>query len=489
MALMFYLRAVRAHWLVALGVFAMCSVTTGLYVSVQSPIYTAKIQLFVATSSEGASATQLYEASNFSVERVKSYVRIINSPDVMQAVVNQLRLDQTAEQLAGSVNASTPVDTVLIDVSVTDRSPRGAQEIANAIGAQFPAVVGRIETPNGGQISPVKVSVTRSASLPAAPSSPRKKVDLLLGVLVGLALGVGTAVVRYRVDRRVRTEAEVSRIVRAPVIGALANDRRINERAPAVDQLSGSIAEELRRLRTNIGFLSIDRKLSSFVITSALASEGKSLIAGNLAIMMARAGERVVLVDGDLRRPRLAEAFSLPGSVGLTSVLVGNVPISRALRQWRDDIPLYLLPSGPIPPNPSELLSSTQFAEIVGELVNSGFVVVFDSPPLLPVTDAALIGRVTGGVLLVAQMKKVRSEQLASASQTLRAAGVNILGVIANRVTKSERVYGYDSIPDSVSAHQTTRRPAYDVVRHDDGLDLATTIIERKPSPERFPSS
>jgi capsular exopolysaccharide synthesis family protein len=216
----------------------------------------------------------------------------------------------------------------------------------------------------------------------------------------------------------------------------LGDDPDVRKHPIAADEQFSPRAEAFRQLRTNIRFLSVDRRLSSFVVTGSVEAEGKTTVAANLALALAHAGESVVLIDGDLRRPTLAGLFKLPGTVGLTNVLLGEMPLRDALQQWREDLPLLVLSSGPIPPNPSELLGSARLQEIIRTLTDSGWTVIFDSPPLLPVTDAAVIARATGGALLVTRVGSTRTDQLAASVEALHTVDAAVLGVVANRVPR-----------------------------------------------------
>jgi capsular exopolysaccharide synthesis family protein len=361
----------------------------------------------------------------------------------MKMVAEQLNVTESPESLGAEVSASSPLNTVLLNVSVTDKSAGRAQSIANSVARQFPALVDEIETPKPGGVSPVHVSATRLASLPGAPSAPNRKVDVAFGLLGGLVAGVGGALLRSRLDKRIRDKADAERAGGVPVLGGLANDGHLRENELVIAGRSPGRGEEIRQLRTNIRFLSVDRRLSSFVITSSVAGEGKTIVGANLALAMAQAGEKVVFVDGDLRRPRVGDVFGLPGNVGLTSVLLGELPLNRALHQWRGDLPLYVLPAGAIPPNPSELLASDQFGELVDSLVKADFRVIFDSSPLLPVTDASLIAQATGGAVVVTHVGRTRTDQLAASVDILKAAGASVLGIVANRLSRGEKAYYY----------------------------------------------
>jgi capsular exopolysaccharide synthesis family protein len=418
-----------------------------------SPVYSATVQLFVSTTGSSADSSQLNQGGSFVQQRVKSYTDIVTSSPVTMAVIQSQQLPYTPEQLAANIQAESPLDTVLLEITVSDTSPERARDIANAIAVEFPRFVDRIETPAGATTSPVKVSVTQEAALPGQPVAPRTTLNLALGLVIGLALGVGVAVLQNNLDHTVRDKSAAAEAAGAAVLGVIADEPRLKNRL-IVDEKATPRAESFRQLRTNIRFLSIDRRLSSFVVTSSLPEEGKTTTTANLAIALAQSGQPVVLVDADLRRPTIADLFALSNGVGLTNVLLGDVPVNNALQHWRTDLPLYILAAGRNPPNPSELLGSARLAKIIESLEASGMTVIFDSPPLLPVTDAAIIARVTGGALVVTRIGSTRTDQLAAAVQTLRAVDANVLGVVANRVKKQKET-AYSKYYDTSTPRRT----------------------------------
>ncbi|MFG1927804.1 polysaccharide biosynthesis tyrosine autokinase [Cryptosporangium sp. NPDC048952] len=441
MTLVGYLRAVRARWVALLICAAISMACAAGYSRLQEPIYAANVQLFISTGSGDSDLTALAQAGTFTQQRVKSYSDIVSSPAVLEPVIKTLKLPYSTAQLSENVTTVPPADTVLLDITVQDPSPRRAADIANLIAKQFPRVVDNIETQPGQRVSPVKVSVTRYASAPTAPISPNITLNLAVGLALGLAIGFAYAVMAQVLDRTIRSAAAAGEIASAPVLAAIPRCAVLDSSSVAAYNQGAGLPEEFRHLRTNIRFLSIDGRVDSFVVTGSLPGEGKTTVASRLALTLAEAGTDVVLIDGDLRKPRIAEAFAIPAGIGLTNVLLGDVPVGNALQRWRDDLGLYVLTAGPIPPNPSELLGSTRLTEVVATLNRAGMTVVFDSPPLLPVTDATLIAKATRGALVVAHVGKTKEEQLKASVDALRTVGAEVLGIVANSVRQSAATY------------------------------------------------
>jgi succinoglycan biosynthesis transport protein ExoP len=408
-------------------------VAAGIALSLTST-YAARTQLFVSTGGAPADPSETYQGGLFSQQRVLSYASIVSSPAVAKAVIEQLRLPYGIRELQEEIRASVPAGTVLIDVTVEDRSPRRAKAIADAVGQQFSRFVETLEAPSGGRSSPVRVSVTSQARIPTSPVSPQKGVYVALGGLVGLLLGIGAVVALEAVDSRVKSEDDVAGMVGAPVLASIADDHRARRRPLVVlhDPFSAQ-AEEYRRLRMNLRVLRADRGLQSLVVSSAVASEGKTVTVANVGISLAQAGQTVVLVDADLRAPNLAVVLGLSSDAGLTDVLVDDFPLRQALQAWGDGLPLEVLASGRQPPNPSELLGSQRFATVLRSLTERADLVILDAPALLPVTDAAILARVTSGLILVTRLRSTRSAQVQMATQTLRAVEEGVVGIVLNR--------------------------------------------------------
>jgi succinoglycan biosynthesis transport protein ExoP len=441
-----YVDALRAHWLLFAAIVLACVAGAAALAWTRTPTYAAHTQFFVSAGGVPSDPSQTYQGGLFSQQRALSYAKIVSSPPVVQTAIDQLGLHRSVQDIENEISASVPADTVLINVTVEDHSAHTAKAVADALGQRFPEFVNGLEAPSRGKASPVKVSVTSPAREPTSPESPRKPLYLALGVLLGLILGTGAVVVRDLLDNRLRDEHDVATLAGAPVLGRIIEQRKAKKRPLVmVNEPSSPEAEAYRQLRTNLRALSVDHDLRSFVVSSAVESEGKTLVVANLAVAFAQAGHRVVAVDADLRSPRLAEVFGFESSLGLSNALTGNFPVESLLQRY-PGLPLEVMPSGREPANPSELLGSQRFATLLQTLTDRFEVILFDAPALLPVTDAAILAQLTSGVILVTRSATTRMSQLETAAETLRAVDKQPLGVVLNRLpARNGRAYGYSA--------------------------------------------
>lgn len=442
-----YFRVLRKSWwmivaLILLGVGAAATVSV-----LQTPRYSATAKVFVSTQSAGT-VSDLVQGNAFSVQRVRTYSDLVSTPIVLLPVIRQLELDISPELLAEQIVASAPLDTSIIAITVDDTDPALAAAIANSASENLAAVVEEIETPAlDGAISPVKLTRAQEATVPIFPDSPRIPLYLALGAAAGMLLGFGIVVLRETLETRIRNESDLKQVTDVAVLGGIAFDPNAKDTPLTVHADPQSRrAESFRTLRTNLSFLEVARAERSFVITSSIQSEGKSTTSANLAIALADAGSRVLLVDADLRRPTVAGYMGLEGVVGLTDVLIGRAELRDVLQPWGMG-GLFVLPAGHVPPNPSELLGSARMSHLIGELNHSFDVVIFDSPPLLPVTDAAILAKKVGGTIMVVAAGRTHKNQLRGALSALANVGAPVSGVVLTMLPAKGRnteAYGYE---------------------------------------------
>lgn len=442
-----YVRVLRRRWqliaAVAMVAVAIAAVTTFL----ATPIYQSTARLFVTTagSGESDSGSDAYQGGLFSQQRVSSYASLIRSRELASKVVKELDLDESPTDLAGRVKATALPNSVILDVTASDPDPKDAQAIAQAYADGMTDLIRELETQPGETVPPIKATVVDGANLPTSPASPQPARNLAVGLILGLIIGVCVAFLREILDTSVKSTADVDSATSAPLLGSIPFDASARL-SPLVTALSSHAprVEAFRVLRTNLQFVEVDRPDKVFVVSSAVPEEGKTTTSVNLAITMAQTGLKTLLIEGDLRRPKATHALGLDNSVGVTTVLVGKVGVDEAI-QTHVESDLRVLGSGAIPPNPAELLQSNAMSEMLKHLRQEFDVVIIDAPPLLPVTDAALLAAQADGAILVVRYGKTSREQLAQAVNRLVQVDAAAVGVVMNMTPNRRGRRGSDS--------------------------------------------
>ena len=382
--------------------------------------------------SEGKTKTDTYlTASQLANQKVDAVVPVFTSEAVAQRVVDSLNLKVTPAQLTKTLTAEHTNNTLNVTVSASASTVSEARDIADEVVNQAGAELKRLE----GDSSPVDVVLMSSADLSSPVRSPSFVKYLIVGFIAGLVLSYAWVIVRELTDKRIRSVADVSEIIHGPVLGAVpTSDSILNGRG--LQAVDASAEEEFRKLRTNLRHVQVSAGKRVFVICSPARREGRSTVAINLARVMALSGQRVVLVEGDLREPVMGEVFALPPQrPGLAHLLIGaatldQVLVSTSVRG------LQVIPAGAAPSNPSELLGSTRMSDLLTHLA-SDYVVIVDSPPVLEFTDGVVMSEHAGGVLLVAGVGRTAQDQLRRAAQAIKQGGGAIIGAVLNRASSA----------------------------------------------------
>ncbi len=442
-------RTLGSRWLLVMLLGLLGALAGQLVVSGLTPQYEASAEVLVSSPPASVDGS----ARAVTARTVESYGRLLSQPYLLDRAARAL--DESSRP-ADSVRSGVVGDSDVLRVTVRDGSLDVARERAGAIAEAFTAwledsqqalrpnqqVTGLVIDPGTGSTGPV---------------SPRRWPYLLGGLLVGLLLGLGVARWRQLADRGVASADELEATTEAPLLGAVAYDRSVQD-APLLTSLSPQHprAESIRILRTNLQFVDVDHDRTVITVTSAVEAEGKTSTACNLAIALAQSGLRVALVEGDLRRPQLAEQFGLESTVGLTTVLVGRVELDEAMQET--EIPgLDVLTSGARPPNPAEIVQTGAMEQLVADLRRAYDIVLIDAPPLLPVTDATILALLSDGALLVVRHGRTGHDQVRAAVERLQTVGATLFGTVLSmspRRAAGRFGYGYEYATQS-----TRRRP------------------------------
>ena len=383
---------------------------------------------------------------------VASYAHVLGGRTIAARVVKSLGLSSSVSATNRNIDAKVLPNTSVLRVTAESGNSQTAARLAQESAEQFVSWLKDEQAANivkGGNDEPdvdnaLTGSVVEVGATPTTASYPPRTLWLAIGAGLGLLAGLLFAAWRELADRSVRTPDELEKLAGAPVLGAMAYDRAATN-TPLITSLGTHHPrfEAVRILRTNLQFLDVDRDHKVITITSSLPGEGKSTTACNLAIALAQTGMRVVLVEGDLRRPRVSEYLSIEKTVGLTTVLVGRVALDAALQEAGTP-GLDVLTSGALPPNPSEILQTKAMTALVAELRHRYEIVLIDAPPLLPVTDASLLASISDGAILVVKHGSTGRDQVRTATERLQAVGARLLGTVLSMSPQRELSrYGY----------------------------------------------
>lgn len=449
-------RALRRHWKALVASMLAGVLLAGLWSLTQTKLYAAEASGIVSTGTTENIGLGM-AADAFAKSKATQYKVLAESAVVRDAALKEAGL----EPGAGSVAVAVPLDTAELRFRVVRDNPADAAKLANAYVTALADSVSDIEnqTTDGSEPekdqpqSVVKILPFVRADPPLAASYPPTALAIAAGLLVGLLAGIAYVALRSLYDRRIRDVATLEEDFGLPVVGIIpmhsqAGTRRLgsNQDARRRDAQSKPLlatTEAIKGLRTNLQFMNPDDPPRVICITSPLPSEGKSTVAASLAEAIAVGGQEVVLVDGDLRRPTVAKSFYLVEDVGLTDVVVGRADLHDVIQEVPDTLGMKVLGAGQIPPNPSEILSSDRLRHLLHELARTAIVII-DAPPLLPVTDAAILAGRFDGALLVVQAGSSTTDEVKRALVSLERVHAKVLGAVLNRVpTGKSDGYGY----------------------------------------------
>jgi len=413
------------------------------YLQIAHPKYTASSQVFLSVQG-GTTTSDLVQGANYSNTVAQSYAKLVTTPEVLGAVINNLSLNTTAEQLADEITTSIPTTTSLISISVVNGDPNLAASIAQNTASSLQATVKKLSPVDANQNSTIVATIVTPAIAPLKPTSPNVALTLALGIIIGLAVGIGQAVLRKTLDISIRSDSDVAHATDHSVLARIPFNADVpKDPLVIVNNPTSPVAEEYRRLRTNLGFVTLESAGSPvFVVTSSVEHEGKSVTSVNIAFSYAEAGQRVLLIDADLRRPRVASYLNLEGSQGLTTVLAGKAKMSEVIHKLGPGH-LDVLPLGIVPPNPVEMAGSDAMRRLLTTAAQLYDIVIIDSAPLLPVTDTTLLASYASGTLIVAAAGKVHVPELHDAVATVEQGDATVLGIILTMVKRDPGSYYY----------------------------------------------
>ncbi len=450
--------------------------------------YRGGVAFFVSSAGEGTVASA-NAGDQFALRRVNSYLALIRTDRLGQMIIDDTGLELSSTAVRNKLSGRADLNTVLLTARVDDPDRERTLIITESLSRMFPRLISEVERPEGGDET-VRLEVVSGPGVRVVPVQTKR--ILAVWGLASLILALVLALLRELTDNRLASIDQAVEISNAPLLGLITSDRHAPNAPLILEDALGSVrAEEYRQVRTSLQYVDTQDRAKVIVVTSSVPSEGKSVTAANLALAIARSGQRVVLVDADLRKPMVGTLFGLEQSVGFSDVLRGHAALDDVL-QWWGESELGVLPAGAETFNPSELLGTVATKRVISSLRFRFDTVVIDSPPLVPVTDAAVLSTVADGVVLMVRPDKVTKAQFQQALSHLDRVHATLIGLIGSMM--SERSSGYASAytsgetVDPSGNHVKERQPARSHSASDSGrkstfvLDAALGDAEERLS-------
>ncbi|TPF97423.1 protein-tyrosine kinase [Bifidobacterium sp. UTCIF-39] len=454
MTILDVLNAVRKHLITAIATFVVVVAAVCGYTFLQTPQYSATAEVFASYKGATGDGGQYSDVMNrnsattYINTQLQSYPQLVKTESILQPVIDEMGLNITVDELARQVSASQPSGTFLVDITAKDPNPKQASEIANNVAKSLKEQVSTtLYSSDASESSPINLSIVQTAQVPKAPSAPNTKLNIAVGFVVAVVLGVAIAVMLDLLDHKIRKASDLQSILDAPILGSLTDNEVYAGKAPVVISRPASReAEDIRRLRMNLTYVMPDKgdRSNLIVITSAGISEGKTTTSVNLAAAYAEAGKKVLLIDADLRNPSVAKALSMNGSVGLSQLLTYQVKSTDAIQQyWKENF--HILPAGKRAPNPGILFNSKAMKSLLAQVSDLYDTVIIDTAPLKVANDAAVFVKEGATMLFVSGLGHGEKNDVRAAAEELETLNVTVAGAVLNfsEEEKSDDNYYY----------------------------------------------
>lgn len=426
---------------IALFIIAIVAIVVGVFVYdkfFKKPIYQAHTTVVIAKSDSIEGNAVSLNDINASQKLATTYSEIAKSELVLNQVIENLGLHFTPKELSKFLTIKPVDDTAILSISAKNLNPRLAAQIANEIATVFAKQVTDI----------YKIENVKQLSVAVAPESPANDTlmrDLVLGVVIAIVAVAGFAFLRYYLDDTLKDNDDIEKMIGLPVTGSIVKgnvkSKRLGSELIVESSPKAVVSENIKSLRTNLQFTSIDKELETILVTSSNAAEGKSFVSSNLAISFAQADKRVLLVDCDLRKGRLHRIFGIPNTEGLSNLLTSDLRKLGSYVHATKIKNLDLITCGTYPPNPSELLASQKNKRLIKILSDHYDIVIFDGAPVGGLTDSVILSSLVDETLIVVKEGSTARNELLAAKDALDKVGSRVAGIVFNMVNRKSTKY------------------------------------------------
>ncbi len=427
----------KKYVLIVIAVVLLCVAGIIAYnVFLKVPMYTTSTTVVLVKNESVSDNTSTIDQNDINLNQklVSTYRQIIKSKLVLNQVIKELNLNYSYEKLYDEVSVKAEDDTEILRITVTDKDPRVAKNIANSVARVFDKEVTQIYNINN-------VSVIDIAEIPGSPSNNNLIRDIVLAILVGFVGSSAVIFIIFYFDDTLRDIDTIESEMKASLLAKVYKDNESDDIIVS-NRPNALASESIRTLRTNLQFSSIDEELKTILVTSSIPGEGKSFITANLATSFAQDGKKVLIVDCDLRKGRQHKIFGASSKIGLSGLLLNDI------KKYKDYVVetkiknLYLIPRGVLPPNPSELLNSKKNENLISELSKNYDLVILDGAPIAGLSDSLILSSLVDKTILVSAINSTPKTELKNALKSLENVGAKLAGVIANKVEARRHSYG-----------------------------------------------
>lgn len=442
MTLLGYVRAiVTGWWIVAIALIAGLGLAM-VYNSISTPVYASSVKFFVSTQTDvGGSALA---ADEFAQRRINSYVQLLTSESMARQIIASSGVDLSVAEVSSRINAYSDPETVLLGVEIQDTDKDRSFALARAVADEFGQLVSTLDNRGDAELANVKLNVVSGPTLNEDAISPKKPLNLVLGAIVGLALGATIAIVRKTSRRAIGTAAELEDALELPVLASVPRLRpRGSATRPGEEGRDPAerVGLPVERLVASLGLDVAKPRQQVIQVSSAHTGDGRSLVTGYLGMALTRFHAKVLIIDADLTHPSLSAAFGQADAPGLSDYLAGRAEAEDVIVQTSTP-GLSIIPAGRAHVDAAPGFAAARFAQLIEYVRSTSDVAVVDTAPLIPRIDASLIGRLSDGAVLVVGRDRATRPQLLRGMEALAPAGTLVLGAVLNSAPRPPRQRG-----------------------------------------------